>query len=368
MNARAIRSALVAAVLLVGCEEALLDALPEAPGEPRVVAVGGAELVAVVGGGPAALRVRVLDAEGRPVRAAVVRYVLLDGSGAFSAATTVTDDQGLTAVEFLPLAGGTAVVEAVTERPGGVGRAVFTILVFSDPSEAASLAVVSGDGQTGPAGGPVPAALVVRVENPDGLPVDGHGVTFAIESAAGPGAGLAATSAGAPAGEVGVATDEAGLARAYLTLGEVAGPYRVVARAVVGPASSSTTATVAFTATALPPPTAEIVVVAGQGQTAVIDRVHAPESPDYLGREPNPFVVRAIDAFGRPVAGAGVRWFVSDGGGTLASAVTITDSGGLATNRLFEVSEGRNAAVAVADGAAPVEFVVQAIVVVEAEE
>src|SRR2546422_9529052 len=63
--------------------------------------------------------------------------------------------------------------------------------------------------------------------------------------------------------------------------------------------------------------------VSGDAQTG---RVGAP-----LGA---PFVVRAIDATGKPVAGLSVAWTVTAGGGSASPASTTTDGSGLASATL----------------------------------
>ena len=136
----------------------------------------------------------------------------------------------------------------------------------------------------------------------------------------------------------------------------------MAARTLSGTGSSPAAFEVVFSATATAAPAAELVPVAGQDQTAVIDTLNAPGSPDFKGRDPNPFVVQALDAFEQPVAGVAIQWLVSDGGGTLLSATTVTDATGLAQNRLIGVTEGRNAVVAIAAGTNTVGFVVNAVV------
>jgi hypothetical protein len=358
----------LAAVLamFVACDEALLDGgRPEANGEPRMVAVGGEQLLAQLGSlFDTSLRVRVLDADGRPIKSAVVRYALLVGSGAFSSDSTLTDDQGFTEVTFRPALAGMTIIEARAERPGGIGRVQFTIQVLSDPTEAATMARVSGDNQTGEAGSELPLPLVVRVDSPDGFPVGGHPVTFALEQSQGASSAVMVAPDGPAAGEVTVNTDGGGTARAYLKLGTAPGVHSVTARTLIGPVGAQTTTSQTFTATATAVGPARLIIVAGNNQTAVIDTLHQPGSPDFQGRDPNPFVVQVVDEFGNPVSGVAVTWFLSDGGGFLSASTSFTDANGLAQSRLLAVTEGRNAAVAIAAGTNAVEFVVTGQVLV----
>ncbi|HUP02218.1 MAG TPA: hypothetical protein VM737_11970 [Gemmatimonadota bacterium] len=347
---------LSAFVSLTACDEALVD-LPAPVNGVQVIAIPGSEFVGQVRV-PASLRVRVLDGEGRPVRSAAVKYDVLAGSGVFSADSTLTNDQGFTEVLFLPVTAGTVIVEARSELPAGTGSARFTILVFSDPNEAAVFEAVSGDGQTAPAGSVLPEPLVVRVQNPDGFPVDSHPVTFTVQRSAGEFAGVSADRSGFFAGQVTVDTDATGLARAFLLLGTEAGIHTVTASAAIGPAGSPTTETVTFTAQATPVEASLLVILSGDNQTAVIDTLHEEDSPDFRGREPNPLVVQALDPFGTPVAGVAVHWRVSDGGGRLVFAITFTDANGVTENVVEDVTEGRNAIVAFAAGTNAVEFVI----------
>jgi hypothetical protein len=360
-----IGAALLAVAFLAAsaCDDALVDDAPGGGRPDRIVAVAGQHLVARLGapeGIP--LRSRVLDRSGHPVRAASVRYLLLSGAGVFSSDSTLTDDQGFTQVEFRPLEAGTTFVEARTQTAAGPAGLQFQIVVLSDPTEAAVLAKTGGDAQSAPVGTFLADPLEVRVLNPDGLPVSGHAVVFGLEQAAGPSAGVSATREGGTAGQVEVPTDQAGLARAFLRLGTRIGAYSVSARALGGPAGEPVSLEQTFGATAVAAAPDRLVIIAGDGQTAVVDPLHAPGDPDFQGRDPNPFVVQALDAFDQPAAGVSLQWVVSDGGGTLQAATTVTDAFGLAQNQLLGATEGRNAVVAIAAGTNAVEFVVTGVV------
>ncbi|MGH7588325.1 MAG: Ig-like domain-containing protein [Gemmatimonadota bacterium] len=357
--------ALLAVACLAGsaCDDALVDDAPGGGRPDRLVAVSGQSLVAQLGSSTGAfLRLRVVDRRSRPVRAAVVHYVVLAGAGVFASDSTLTDDQGFTQVEFRPLAAGLSIVEARTETADGIEGLQFQVQVLSDPSEAAQLEKTVGDGQSGPAGAFLADPLEVRVLNPDGLPVAEHPVTFTLEQAAGPSAGVAPARDGTTAGQIQVVTDAAGHARAFLKLGTRVGAYSVAARTLSGTDANPAAFEVTFTATATAAPAAELVAIAGEDQTAVIDTLNAPGSPDFRGRDPNPFVVQALDAFDQPAAGAAVQWVISDGGGTLLATTTVTDAFGLAQNQLLGATEGRNAVVALAAGTNAVEFVVTGVV------
>lgn len=354
-------AALLAA--LGACDESLVEGPLSVADGVQLVAVSGPNLVAqfgVVEQTP--IRVRVLDGDGRPIQSAVVHYAVLAGSGVFSADSTLTDDRGFTEATFTPTASGSVIVEARTAGQGGTGRVRFTILVLNDPDEAGAFERVSGNGQTGAAGSVLPDPLVVRVINPDGFPVDSHPVTFTVQQTEGDSAGVASARNEAPQGQVTILTDAGGQARAFLRLGTRAGTYTAIARTLVGRAGSGSEETLAFTATATAPIAARLVIISGDGQTAVIDTLHEADSPDFRGRPPNPLVLQAQDRFGTPVPGVTIQWRVSDGGGELGSADTVTDADGFAENTVSNVTEGRNAVVAFAAGTNVVEFEITGVV------
>lgn len=350
----------VCALGAAACDESLqgVDSPVGLEGVPKILAVTAQSLLAQFGIQlDTPIRVRVLDEQGRPVRSAVVKYSVVAGAGVFSADSTLTNDQGFTQVLFRPTTTGTVIVRARVQRPGGTDDVMFTIQVLADPTEAESITRVSGDGQSAPVGAVVPDPLVVRVVNPDGFPVEGHTITFVLTRSQGAMAGVGASADGPFAGQVTVTTDASGLARAFLRLGTKTGLHGVSATGVVGGSGTQTTQTVTFSATATPSTNAVTLrAISGQTQTVVVDTLHERDSEEYRGTEPNPFVVQATDAFGNPVQGVVVSWFVEDGAGFLSVASSTTNANGIATNLLLEPSVGRNAVVAFTAGTDPVTF------------
>lgn len=343
------------------CDESLQGVEPAPPGArvgAQIVPVTSQTLVAQFGVQlDTPIRVRVVDETGRPVGSAVVRYNVLAGAGIFSADSTLTNDQGFTQVLFRPLVTGTVIVEAAIERPGGTDRAQFTIQVFSDPDVASDLARIGGSGQSAPVGSVLPQPMVVRVLNPDGFPVDSFPVTFTLGTSQGSTAGVAASPDGPFLNQVTVLTDGSGFARAFMKLGTLPGAHSATATVVTGQGTAGSTESVTFDATATASTRAsDLIAISGQTQTVVVDTINDRDAEEYRGTEPNPFVVRTVDAFGNPVQGVSISWFVSDGTGTLARFSTTTDADGISTNVLFEPSVGRNAVVAVTPGVDPVTF------------
>ncbi|HUP19385.1 MAG TPA: Ig-like domain-containing protein [Gemmatimonadota bacterium] len=370
---RAATTLLVAAAAwsATACDESLngVDVIV-LDGTPVLLAVTAQDLVVQFGVDVATpIRVRVLDEAGRPIRSAFVHYSVLVGAGFFSADSTITDDQGYTEVTFTPVSPGTVIIEAAVTGPGGTDRARFTFLVLHDPTIAASMTEVGGDNQTGVTGSVLSEPFAVRIVNFDGIPVANHDVTFVLGTSQGTGAGVSSDASGPFVGQVTVQTDASGIARAFLKLGTMAGAHIVTASTVVGLPGNESTQTASFGATARPSlRIATLVPISGQSQTVVIDTLHERGDEDFKGRDPNPMVLQALDEFGNPVPGAPVQWFVSDGGGRLLASQTVTNTNGVTSNQIFDVTEGSNVVVAFASGADPIEFSITAEVYVEPEE
>ncbi len=369
--------ALGAWLALTACVEAPPTASDSPDAMPTsLIPVTPVQLGATLGSGLGLLlETRVLGPDGRPLRSAVVAYDLVSGAGFFTSDSTLTNDQGYTQVVFVPLSAGTVLVQARS----GADAITFAIEVASDPNQGATFVKLGGDTQSATVGAILPQPFTVQVRNPDGLPVDSIPVTFTIQFAQGDSAKLATDPSAFGGGDGGlpgesghqvvVQTDAAGTARAWLRLGTLAGGHTVSATALIGPAGAQSEQTVNFTANALPSARAsQLVIISGDDQTVPIDTLFAAGSPLNRTRDPNPFVVQAVDAFGSPVSGVAVQWRVSDGGGTMFAFTTFTDALGFATNSLFGPTEGHNAVVAIAPGTGPVTFDVNGELIAEPVE
>jgi hypothetical protein len=105
-----------------------------------------------------------------------------------------------------------------------------------------------------------------------------------------------------------------------------------------------------------PPGPASITIVSGNSQTGVAGSV----LPDAL-------TVRVADSGARPVAGVTVSWAVTAGGGTVAPASSVTDSGGTANTRwALGTTAGANRATATVAGISGVMFEANATAAVTA--
>jgi hypothetical protein len=155
------------------------------------------------------------------------------GGGTLSGTTTVAAAAGVAGFADLSIekaAAGYTVVASAAGLPN-VGSRPFDV----SPAAAATLAPVSGNGQTATVGTALPESLVVRVTDEFGNAVAGVTVTWS------------ATAGGGAVSPSGTPTDAAGLAATSWTLGNAFGEQ--VAEASAGELSGSPSE---FTATALP--------------------------------------------------------------------------------------------------------------------
>ncbi|MBA3891968.1 MAG: Ig-like domain-containing protein, partial [Gemmatimonadaceae bacterium] len=193
-----------------------------------------------------------------------------------------------------------------TNRRGAVTLRALSLSGLTDTlrltllSPPASVAAISGGGQTGTAGRSLATPLVVEVTAADGLPAAGTTVAFA------------ATGAGSISPSSAV-TDANGRASASITLGAQLGEQ-------------------GFTATVTGLVPVAVVQHAVAGAPASIVAASADTVRGVAGRAlVAPLVVHVRDEFGLPVAAATVSWSVSGSGGTLAAATSITSAAGAAS-------------------------------------
>ncbi|HEU0015227.1 MAG TPA: hypothetical protein VFQ45_16165 [Longimicrobium sp.] len=192
-----------------------------------------------------------------------------------------------------------------------------------DPNRPARFVIVSGDGQTGDAGGDLAQPLTVRAVDANGNPVPNRQIALRVVA----GGGSMYVGGGV--------SDVNGIVKDYWTLGTVAGDSQRVEARSVDPVSGNREVFGVFTAHAV------------AGAPVRVDPVNCRDfcSPtgQYLpytgtvGRVvPAPFYVQVKDRFGNPVrrAGIAVKWTPS-GDGTMFRTTTYTDSLGITGVRWY---------------------------------
>jgi adhesin/invasin len=201
-------------------------------------------------------------------------------------------------------------------------------LLLPAEGEPSTIAIVSGDAQTGPIGGQLAEPLVVRVTDTRGRPVTGIDVAFAPD-------------AGAVQSET-ANTDADGLAATHWTLGMQTGPQQLN----VSVPSASPPLSVRFNATASAGAARGLIIVSGNGQSAPAG-----------SQLPLPLVVRLLDASGNPISGGEVSWVVGQGGGNVDPATSSTGGDGTSSAAwTLGPALGTNTLTAIVTGVGRVEF------------
>lgn len=247
----------------------------------------------------------VADQNGDPLDNAQISWSSSNGAVATVSSTGLVTAQG----------SGTAEISA----SAGSANASATVSVVQTPTQ---MTKVSGDGQTGTAGQPLPTPMVVEVEDALGNPVAATTVTFTAQD------GGTVTPASAQTGTDG---------RASTTL--TTGPSVAAAQGVTA-TIPATSISASFTATTVAGPAASISLAAGNNQHATAG-TQVPMRPAVVIR----------DAFGNPVAGIPVEFEVISGGGSITGGLTVSNLNGRAEVGSWTLgSDGQNQLRATASG------------------
>ena len=191
----------------------------------------------------------------------------------------------------------------------------------------ASVAIVSGTGQSGPIGSTLSQPFTVSVTDQNGNPVEGVAVSWRVTA----GGGTITPSQNT--------SDANGIATATLRLGTTVGTNTVTA-------SIDASTNVVFTATATVAAASSLIAASGDQQIGTVGTQLAQD-----------LVVRATDAVGNPKAGVVISFAVTSGCGTLNAASVITDATGLASvHWTLGNLTGPQTAIASVTGLAPVSF------------
>lgn len=234
--------------------------------------------------------VRVLDTQGRSVQGAVVRFAALAGSGSPSATSDTTDALGLAETRWT--LGNTLGEMRLTATVGAAPPVTVTATTTQDRIE-----LVSGGLQFGRVGTTLAAPIVVKLTDLGTKPVAGVVLTFAPDSANGT---VLPTS---------VATDAAGEARTFWTVGAAAGPMTLRVSTITAPA-------LIVNATAIE---GQLSLVSGGGQAALAGTALT-----------QPIVVKVQDQTGNPLAGSLVTFSATAANGTVSPTSIFSDASGLA--------------------------------------
>ena len=198
----------------------------------------------------------------------------------------------------------------------------------SGATEPRKLFIVSGDNQTGIIGEPLADPFVVRVRDreQDNKPLEGVKVTFTVLTGGG---SLSTTT---------TITDQDGLAKSTLTLGNEPGTNTVEARAE----GVSKVVTFSAEATLLSPTPTRLSIISGDNQEGLTGEALT-----------NPFVTEVRDQHGDPMEGVTVTFAVTAGDGSLSATTATTDQAGQAETTLTLGTEpGTNTVEANVEGIA----------------
>ena len=147
----------------------------------QLTLVSGDNQQAAVGSAlPDSLIVRVTDANGNPAPGVQVDWTTA-GGGSISPATGTTDAGGEAAAERV--LGSTSGTQTATATSAGLTAVEFTHT--AEPANPTALVLISGSGQVGAAGAPLPDSLVVRLEDDNGNGVGGKPVTWVVATGGG---------------------------------------------------------------------------------------------------------------------------------------------------------------------------------------
>ena len=260
------------------------------------------------------------DRFGNPAQGVSVRFAVTE-TPASAAGHILTDTLVVTNAQGLAqstlMLGDSAGVYKITATSVAVpdSQVVFSATATPAPValRATSLALTSGNNQTGVVGVQVTNPLTVTVLDQFGAPFAGANVTFEISS-------TPASDGFASLTNASVTTDSAGRASTNFTAGHKVGIYTVLAKS-----GALTGSPVAFSIRAVAGSVALISPASGLNQAGEVGTL--------LGQ---PFVLSVTDAFGNPVQGASVVFAITStpagaAGQNMTSVNNITDTAGRAS-------------------------------------
>lgn len=299
----------------------------QAPGEGYSLTRASTPSVGTTGFNSAPLVVSFTHA-GTPVSGATVHWQRLSGDATLDVSTSITDNSGRaqSRVHFGLTAGSTVVRASVVPDANSLPIDVDFLLSAANPS----LAVVAGDGQSGPIDTLLDHPIEFQLRGGDGAAWSGQTVQFTVT-----GSGTLSTPASA-------STDAAGKAQAAVRFGNAAGIVHIEASALDGRVVAAATATAFVPA---------LNILSGDQQSAMAGTPL-----------PQPLVVKlsagaASQMMAKGLGGLTVAWQVTCGNGGLAAATSTTDAAGESQNSLtLGTSPGCNTVQAAIAGIGNVSF------------
>jgi hypothetical protein len=277
------------------------------------------------------LVVKVSDPSGRPVEGVEVVFVPPAGGALAPSDTVHTDSAGIAQVAYtLSTTAGDQMVEARATPIASPSASSITFHTTAAPEDAQTLIHASGDGQAAQASTALPESLAVQAVDRFGNGVAGVEVVWQ-------------TSGGLAVSPESSVTDAGGRAATLCTLGDRPGSYGLSATAEGLEGSP-----VLFTATAVAPPSPELIIVTQPSPTA------AAGVP--LEQQPK---LQLQDPFGAPLAreGVSVTVQVATGGGSVGGKTTAkSDANGVVSFEDLEVrgETGSRTLIFAAQGFTPV--------------
>ena len=273
------------------------------PGPPSklVVNAGNNQSVAAGAAVPVAPSAKVTDAGDNPISGVAVVFVVASGGGSITGGSTTTNASGIATLGSWTL-GPSAGPNTLTVTSPVISGVTLTFQAAAGAGPAANVAILSGNGQTGTAGGDIPILPKVKVTDANGNFVAGFAVTFT----AGPNSGTVTGGS--------TVTDASGVATVgSWKLGTTPGAQTLIATAAGLNGSPLT-----INATAVAPVPSAIAVAGGDNQTAR-PGFNVPTSPSF----------RVTDPAGVPVPGVTVTFVVTEGGGSTNAPTAITNTDGI---------------------------------------
>jgi hypothetical protein len=274
-------------------------------------------------------QVTVTDEYGNPVQGVAVTFHVLSGGGTLQGATAISDSAGRASPAGWTL-GTAAGSQSIEARSEGLSPVTFTVTATAAQPD--TIEILSFEAPSPVVGQTLPP-IRLQVRDEFGNPAVDQPLQAQVLLGGG------SVSPTAPR------TDAAGQVELLWTLGPVVGLQRMEVR-------SGTRRLALFEVQAAPGPVDRLVPVQGQNQLA------PPGEP-----VPVPPGVRAVDAFGNPIAGIAVSFQVTAGGGSIQGSPATTGADGVAklTSWTLGPVPGENRVVASHPGLDPVTFIAQAV-------